>query len=65
MENYYVVNHCFFCGKKWVEKHSADGSVNVVNISEEELEHEGIPYEEETDVCDSERCWQAYREEFV
>lgn len=65
MDNYYAVNRCFFCGKKWVEKHGTDGSVTVVDISEEELYHKGIPYEEETDVCDSEQCQYAYMEEFM
>ncbi len=64
MEKYYV-NRCFFCGEKWVEKLSSDGSVSVVNITEEELEDKGIPYEEATDVCDSERCQYAYMEEFM
>ncbi|WP_054654040.1 hypothetical protein [Limosilactobacillus equigenerosi] len=65
MENHYDVKRCFFCGEKWVEKHGADGSFDVVNISEEELEDKGIPYEEETDVCGSERCYRAYMEEFM
>lgn len=64
MDNY-CVNRCFFCGDEWVEKISSDGSVSVVNMTEEELEDKGIPYEEATDVCGSERCYRAYMEEFM
>lgn len=66
MNNYkstdkYHVKRCCFCDKKWVEKHGTDGSANVVDISEEELKHKGIPYEEETYFCDSKQCWRIYR----